>query len=384
MSRPKYDPVKEHEVIGLYPGIKGFVIGFAPNGISESPRVYRPIEPRENFKMLFRGETPYWIPESGWFFCDVHEFRPRQHPDNLANHQLLDGGDKVDFAAMGKIIKGWFDLEYQWEELSSGATVRPGLIKVPDISKWEDYISMPNLDDMDWEAIAKDNETYLNVDKANQLGIQFGFWERLMNIMGVAEAAMALIDEDQQDGVHRFFDKLADLYIDYIKRMCACCRIDSVFMHDDWGHQTGPFFSLAVCREMIVPYMKRVIDTCHELGLVFEHHSCGKAETLLPAMIEQGDDLWFPQPTLNDVDGLLEKYKNEPIALAVVNPVLTSDLSEEEVRNLAREWVNKYKGKRALLTQNIYFPELSDPSKYPIFKDAVYEYSRIAYQDADK
>ena len=149
--RQPYDAKREHEVIGTYPAIKGLELGgegVVFHGIPESPRLYRPIEPRENYKMLLlRGEKPLWMPQCGWMFCDVNEFRPRQHPDNLANHQCMDGGEAVDYANGPKVRKGWFDLPLEWEPLSVGASVRPGNPKIEDMNDWES-LTFPNLDDI--------------------------------------------------------------------------------------------------------------------------------------------------------------------------------------------------------------------------------------------
>lgn len=380
MTRQKYDDVKEHEIVGWYPPVKG-AVWVGPEGMPASPRYYHPVEARENFKMLFQGKRPYWIADCGPYTQDITAFRPRQHPDNLANHQAFDGGDYIDFQELGNIVTGWLDIEYEWEPTSAGATPKPGIVKIPDINKWEEYVTLPDLDKMDWEGIAEMNKEYLDTDRVNQLGLQFSFWERLMNTMSVSEAAMALIDEDQTEGIHRFFDSLANLYIDYIRRICKCCRVDAIVVHDDWGHQNGPFFSLDTCREMIVPYFKKVIDVCHELGLVFEHHCCGKAELLVPAMIDAGVDYWMPQPALNDLDKLVETYRDSPITFAVSCPKLSPDLTDEQINSMAEEWVDKYKDEGILLAPNMTFSNENDFAKYPVFKEAVYKFSRIAYQD---
>lgn len=382
MIREEFDYEKEHKIVGWYPPVKG-AIWFSPEGMPSTPRYYRPIEARENFKMLFKNEIPYWIPDCGPVSTDVTAFRPRQHPDNLANHQAFDGGDTIDFDRLGDTLPGWFDIEYQWEPQCGGASPKPGKVKISDIAKWEDFITFPNLDEMDWEGILAMNKEYLNTDRVNQLGLQFSFWERLMNAMGVAEAAMALIDEEQQEGVHRFFDKLSDLYIEYVQRMCKCCKLDSIVVHDDWGHASGAFFSLDTCREMIVPYFKRFIKACHNEGLIFEHHCCGKAESLVPAMIESGVDYWMPQPALNDLDKLIETYRNDPITFAVSSPKLSTDMSEEQIQKMAESWVEKYKDKGVLLGPNMIVSPDNDFGQYPIFKNAVYMFSRIAYQDAE-
>ena len=76
MAREKYDAKKEHEIIGMYPAIKGMEL--AGGGASklfevpEYPRMYRPIETRENFKMLFRGEMDGYFVTSTNFVHAKH------------------------------------------------------------------------------------------------------------------------------------------------------------------------------------------------------------------------------------------------------------------------------------------------------------------------
>ena len=387
--REQFNAEKEHEIVGMYPAIKGMELSGAKDENGESqippgPRFYRPIPVCENFKMLFKGKTPYWMPETGWFFCDVNEFRPRQHPDNVANHQGIDGGPYIDYASGPKVQKGWFGIPLEWEPLSMGASVHPGNPLLEDMNDWKE-LPFPNLDDIDWDEMREMNKDYLATDKANQLGIQFGFWERMMNLMDVVNAAMALMDEDQEDAIHEFLDALADLYIEYIRRVLTVGRIDSVMLHDDWGTQNAPFFSLDTCREFFVPPMKKVVDFCHENDIVFEHHCCGRAWPLVPAMVDCGTDYWFPQAAINDLDKLIEDYKDEHITFSVSTPVLPTGSTPEDIRNLAKDFVDKYKDKGVLFCQNINLNGTPghDPSLYPIFADAVYEFSRIAYQDAE-
>ncbi len=383
--REQYNREKEHEVIGTYPPIRGLETTFAKDGgMPETPKLYRPIPRYENFHMLYEGKTPYWMVNTGWLFCDMNNFRPRQHPDNRANHQCIDGGDFVDYEAQGNVCKGWFGLPLEWEADSMGATVRPGNPMIEDMNDWHE-LNMPNLDEMNFEEMAEMNKEYLGTDKANQLGIQLGLWERMMCLMDVENAAVALLDEDQETAVHEFLDALSDIYIDYIGRVSKICRLDAVFFHDDWGTQNNPFFSLDVCRKFFVPAMKKIVSYCHDNGIVFEHHCCGNAEPLIPAMVECGTDFWYPQPAINNLDRMIETYWDEHITFAVTIPVIPKGSTEEQVREQAREFVDKYKDKRVSFCRNnslLNNPD-HDPSMYPVFEDAVYEFSRIAYQDVD-
>lgn len=369
--REKFSSRELTEIVGEYPAMRS---GFKRIDISDvpaEPKYYRPITPLENWKLLLTGKTPYWIPRNGKALVDVQGFRPRQNPDVVAMHQIFDGGDYYPYESL--TMPALFDLEWEFVPSIGGATVHPGNPKVKDIEHWEDYVTIPDVDAMDWDACREMNKEYLKSDKLKELGIACGFWERLMALCDVENAAMALIDEDTQPAVHRLFDKLADMHIRYIDHVKECCDIDCVLMHDDWGHQNGLFFSLDTAREMIAPYLKRVIDHCHSLGLFFELHSCGKVESIVPVFVECGVDFWCGQ-NINDFDMLIERHKDDPIVFGLKNPPLPKDASDEELRELAYQWVEKYKFKKVCRAF------IGAPK---VFEDAIYEFSRKAYENEE-
>jgi hypothetical protein len=339
------------------------------------PQFYRPVSPKENFKMALEGKTPYWIPVGGWFMCDIQLFRPRLNPDNFATRNIFDAEPFPEYIKT-KLTSSWFDLEWEFNEVAGGATVHPGNPKVPDIEKWEDYVSIPNLDELDFKKSGEINKEYLSTDLLNQLCIVTGLWERLMALMDVDYAAMALIDDDQKVGVHRLFDKTTDMLIEYIRRVNETHNnLDCVLIHDDWGHQQAAFFSLDTCREMLVPYYKRITDAVHEMGMYFELHCCGKAQALVPAMLEAGVDLWCPQ-NMNDYEMLTRTYKDDRIVFGLNQPDYPLDADRETIRKATKEWVDKFKDYKVAINY-IAFASPID------FLMAAYEYSRIAYQDAD-
>lgn len=369
MVREKFSPTELTEVVGEYPGYKGSPDG---KGVPATPKYHRPISPRENMKLFLDGKTPYWIPVNAKFESDIQSFRPRIYPDNVCMHMLFDGGDLYNFESM--TMKDLFGLEWEFVPIAMGATVLPGNPRVKDICNWEDYIEFPDLDSWDWEACERDNQGFLNIDKFRQLGIPCSFWERLMAFCDVEDAAMALIDEDCQEGVHRLFDRLAQFYIDYIDHILAHCEIDCIMIHDDWGHQRGQFFSVDTAREMLVPYFKRVFDFCHSRGIYVELHCCGLVENFVPLFVEMGVDMWCGQ-SLNDFDMLLERHKDDPIAFGIPCPAIDPNATQEELRVQAKQWVDKYQGKRAIQA----FTGLAPKS----FTDAIYEFSRLAYETAE-
>lgn len=379
MSRPAFSP-SEFEVVGMYPGIDCFAVAGAAIAIPESPIFNRPISVRENWKLLLEGKKPYWIPSTGWIFVEQVQFRPRICPDNIANHQIFDGGPSPNYDDFNKVMHSdWFDLDWEWEAAISGATVRPGNPKIKDINRWEEYVSIPKLDVLDWESNKEENREFLKIDKLRELGIQMSLWERLMCLMDVDKAAMALVDDDQKEGVHRFFDALCNFYDDYIGRMSDIYDMDCIYLHDDWAHQNGPFFSVETAREMLLPYMKRIVQSAHKRGLYFEHHCCGKAELLVPVMIEAGVDMWCGQPAINDQDMMAHKYKEEPIIFGVGNPPIPLDADDNELKKTASDWVERYKDCK-VGSMFAYDPNYAHPA-FQKFVNYVYEFSRIAYQN---
>lgn len=295
MSIPSYSP-EEMQVVSsyrVYPAFQSMFQAFGFPVADSEPKFNRPITPRENIQRLFAGKSPYWLPTDSPMMVteDILGFFPRQVPDNFATRLVVDGGEEpCDFPGLIQ-ESSWFGLKWQFVPTAGGATVLPGSPKVPDMAVWEDYISIPDLDAIDWEEMARMNKGYLQQDKFRILNVLNGPWERLMSLMDVAEAAMALIDEDQQEGIHRFFDRYCDFWDDFITRVATHCDIDGVLMHDDWGHQNSSFFSPVTAREMLLPYLKRIVASCNKNGLIYEQNSCGRNESFIEMYVDAGVDL---------------------------------------------------------------------------------------------
>ena len=342
------------------------VIGQTINmGRGSFPLLNTPISPRENFLMLLRGEDPLWIP----FARDTISVTPAIIKDNIAR------GFVYDATPFDPNVEGggpdMFGVEWEWVPTVRGSMVRPGNPKVPDVEEWEKYIEFPDPDSWDWAGSAEKNRALIEQkDLLFGATILNGLFERLISFCEMSEALIALIDEDEQEAVHRLFDRLADFYIRIIRNYKKYYDIDILTFHDDWGSQRAPFFSLDTVREMLVPYPKRIVDAAHELGVFFELHSCGKNEMLVPAMIEAGVDMWNGQP-MNDKRMLVEKYGGSMI-FGVAPGNITKDSSVEEVRDVCRRFVDEYKDFR------IYATSTMASMFAPKLREALYEFSRIA------
>lgn len=98
-------------------------------------------------------------------------------------------------------------------------------------------------------------------------------------------------------------------------------------------------------------------------------------------MIEAGVDMWCGQPEINDQDMLAQKYKDQPIVIGVGNPVIPNNASDEDVKKIAKDWVERYQD--CHVAAEFGFAANFGESAYQKFRNYVYEYSRKAFQDCE-
>lgn len=320
-------PFNESEMVvkGEYPSHR--------RGVPGTPVLSTPITPKENLKLFLSGQEPLWMPS----FMEFKMFNPSLMVDNVARGMVAEEGAHPPESLFNK---DYFGIEWEFVPAVRGAMVRPGSPRVEDIARWEDFIEFPDLDKLDWEGSAKKNQDYLRDDRVVQTTIFTGFFERLISFVDMENALVAMIDEEEQEGVKRLFDRLAIFYDELLENISHYYKPDILWFHDDWGSQRAPLFSLDTCMEMVVPYLKRVVESAHKRGIGFEFHCCGKNEPLVPAMIEAGVDMWAGQE-MNDKKMLYEKY-GQQIKLGVDPPPLPENASRDQVDEISAAFVESY------------------------------------------
>ncbi|HHU05533.1 MAG TPA: methyltransferase [Clostridiales bacterium] len=345
-------------------------IRFSKDENYEVPVYNTPIPPVENFKLMLDGKIPFWMPSDS----DTLSIIPRILPDNVARGYVLEAEPLAPEENGGVDM---FGVDWVFVPSVGGSMVKPGNPKLADICDWKKVITFPNLDDYDWEGSAVKNAPILekNRDKFIETWIFNGLFERLISFLDFEGAALALLDEEQQEAVHELFDRLCILYDDLIGRLQKYYGVHFVTFHDDWGSQRAPFFSLETCREMIAPYLKRVVESCHKRGLYFNFHSCGKNEMLVPAMIEAGIDMWIPQ-TMNDFDMLVREY-GDKLCLGLRLAELPPTATDEEISAAAASYIERSKGCTRVFTSGALFAR-SNPAMAKLLRE-IYFQSREAY-----
>ena len=250
-----------------------------------------PITSKENILRLYEGKTPLWIPFSG----EMTNVKADCDPENQARG--MNGG-----------IDGW-GVEWEWVPSAGGAMVKPGNPKVTDINKWEEVLTIPHPEEWDWQGCYDRTIDRKSEDKIFEMTVGSCLFERLIAVMDYANAAVALIDEDQKEGVHRFFRAVTDARKEYYTQMKKWFDPEVVNFNDDWGTQRAEAFSVETAREMLMPYVKETVEHVHSLGMYIDLHCCGFVENFVPLFIEEGFDSWGGQP-LNDKAKLKKIYDN--------------------------------------------------------------------------
>ncbi|MBO4360195.1 MAG: hypothetical protein J5822_04890 [Eubacteriaceae bacterium] len=294
------------------------------SGMGRPARFNTPITPRENMLRLYQGKTPMWIPSPS----EMATLKIDCDPENIARSP----GD-------GPRIDG-YGVEWIFVDSAGGAMVRPGNPKVKDINEWEKYVTVPDPETWDWEGCYERQKSRIS-DPTLMTGITFGscLFERLIAVMDFENAAMALFDEDQHEGVHRFFRAITD----YRKKYYALCKKwfnpDTVNFNDDWGTQKAETFSMDIAREMLVPYVKDAVSYARSLGMYVDLHCCGFVEHFVPFFIEEGFSSWGGQP-INDKPKLKKMYPGDFIFTHSVD--VPADATDEEVEALVLKFMDEF------------------------------------------
>ena len=291
---------------------------------------------RENFLAFFTGKTYDYAP----VWDDVKSFYPEEIAENIARGFVWQE-QPFDNSKFGG--RGYFNIDWVFDPTVRGSIEVTHLFE--NITQWREFVVFPNLDSIDWDGMKKRNEHYLNTDKILRTSIFSGFYERLISFVGFENAAMALVDDEAIEEVHEIFDKLSNIYSEFIYRMHKYCNVEIFELHDDWGTQKSTMFSRKTLEEVILPYVKRVVDAAHEVGCLIEMHSCGHVDDFVPCMIEANIDTWRGQTTAIDRVSLINKYGDKFHLMYEFRPDDETTPVEQILENV-RKIKNEYKDKK--------------------------------------
>lgn len=284
---------------------------------------------RENLKLVFdHSKTPEWIP---YMFNCYNFIIPTEVIADRPPFGVMEGDD-------------WFGCHWIFDEKIFGFAQDP---KVPvpctDITKWKEQVKFPDLDAIDWEGLCAPIVASYDPDRMTQLMLQCGIFERVHALCGFEDTLIAMYEEPE--AFYELMEAVTDFRIEVIRRAVKYLKPDLVTNMDDYGTQSGPIMSPEMFREHILPHAIRLGKAINEMGVIYQHHTCGKFDVLMPDMIKMGMQSITAVSPANDVDMLIREYGDRLVFDGCMNNQQILDYpgcTEEMARAEARRAMDKF------------------------------------------
>lgn len=247
------------------------------------------------------------------------------------------------FLLMPDVFEGKEDApDYRWAHKDMEYGESTGLDARIVIEDWEEEAEPFFADFPDAEYPGMIPDTKVSGERYTLLRWWYCLFERMWSLRGMENSLMDFYLYPEE--VHRLFRKLTDFYLRAMERGAEAFHPDGIFLSDDIGTQTGPFFSLEIFRTFFKPYYKELIEKAHELGMHFWLHTCGNIELFLPDFIEIGLDVIHPiQKYTMEEKKIAETYGKGICILAGFDVQHTIPFgSPEEVRAEVRHLTDIY------------------------------------------
>ena len=212
---------------------------------------------------------------------------------------------------------------------------------IKDITKWKDSLKVPPVTGLDW-SVAKGVESTVNRDEMF-VGIMMGggLFERSHHLMGMMNAFYAYMDyPEEMSGLLR---EICEWKKAALKEAKAQINPDVVFFHDDWGSKQNLFLPPDVWRDLIKPLHREIVETAHDLDIIFMHHADCICQPIVEDMVEIGIDIWQGVIAQNDIP-YIQKITEGKLAMVggIDGPKLDVDyITEEEIRQEVRNTIDR-------------------------------------------
>ena len=241
----------------------------------------------------------------------------------------------------------WFGVKWNYE--AGVDAIAPDHTQAPvleDIYDWKEVVKFPDLDAWDWSKV-EEIDHISEIDRENkafEMMFVNGPFERLHMLMGFENALCAMITDPEE--VEAFLNAFMEWKLKLMEKVIEIYKPDVLMFHDDWGTQKNMFFSPDTWRELIKPQIQKAVDRCHELGVLFEMHSCGFIEPVVPDFVEMGIDSWQGMeindiPKLKSITGDKLSYHATPNYQQYSTEALAGTLTEEDLRARVKETLLK-------------------------------------------
>lgn len=212
-----------------------------------------------------------------------------------------------------------------------------------DITKWKEQVKFPEIDSIDWEAVAKEDLKAVDPTKlTNFYGLVNGVFERVHFLMGFENAMYAMLEEPE--AVAELANAIADFYVKVIEKVGKYYKPDYFTLLDDYAHKDGGLISPAMFEEIFAPALKKIVDAVEANGMKYIQHCCGQEQLFQDALYKIGVRRMEPCQPCNDVLAMKAKHPDMAFmgGLDLQGVVDLPDVTEEQLRAEVRRCISEY------------------------------------------
>lgn len=283
---------------------------------------------RENAAAIYRHEQPDYY----FDLMDAIELIP--DPGLMRDLVPQDGKQHQDSFGTTLIFKPGSPGQHPY--------VTPENAVIKDITKWEEQLRVPSIDDLDWTMAVQAAEAVDRREKLVGFMCSAGLFERSHFLMGMENALVSYME--YPDEMAALLRVIADYKIRYIRLTAEKIHPDIIFYHDDWGSKQNVFLPPDLWRAIIKPLQAEIAGVIHDCGMIYMHHADCICQPIVTDMVEIGIDIWQGVIAQNDIPAI-QKITEGKLAMVggIDGPKIDVEgISEEEIRAEVRRAVDTY------------------------------------------
>ena len=165
-------------------------------------------------------------------------------------------------------------------------------------------------------------------------------FEYLWRCTGTINALMWMLEDEESFSA--FLARIGDFLVELARIQAEDKRISGMYIWGDVAYVSSMMFSPEIWRMYFKPIVKRIVEVCHNAGLMTIYHGCGNATLIYEDFIEIGLDGYNPLEVKAGLDAvkLKEQFGGR---LAFVGNVDVRELESGDKNRITKEILYKLK-----------------------------------------
>jgi hypothetical protein len=165
-------------------------------------------------------------------------------------------------------------------------------------------------------------------------------FEYLWRCTGTINALMWMLEDEESFAA--FLARIGDFLVEFARVQAEDSRISGMYIWGDVAYVSSMMFSPELWRMYFKPIVKRIVEVCHDAGLMTIYHGCGNASLIYEDFIETGIDGYNPLEVKAGLDAvkLKEQFGGR---LAFVGNIDVRELESGDKNRIAKEVLYKLK-----------------------------------------